>query len=103
MTLLITIYAAIITTVIWYNKGFDNGMKLGTLALMYWGASLMWFADAVFEYMELGADFFTPAVTDMLNDTYLGLSAVAFGLVIWLIVLFIKDPKGIVKKALLKK
>lgn len=97
MTLLITIFAAIITTVLWYNKGFDNSMRLGTLSLMYLGAALMWFVDAVFEYMELGAEFFTPAVTDMLNDTYLGLSAVAFGLVIWLIVLFIKDPKGIVK------
>lgn len=42
----------------------------------------MWFVDAIFEYTELGADFFAPAPVDMLNVTYLGLFAVALGLVI---------------------
>ena len=39
----------------------------------------------------------------MLNDLYLGLSVTALGLVIWLVVLLIKDPKGVVKAALIKK
>jgi hypothetical protein len=39
----------------------------------------------------------------MLNDFYLGLSVVALGLVIWLVILLITDPKGVVKKALFKK
>ena len=77
-------------------------MKLGTLALMYWGASLMWFVDAIFEYAELGAEFFTPAPEDMINDSYLGLCVVALGLIIWLIVLFVKDPKGLIRKKLMK-
>ena len=38
MTLLITFFAAIITTIIWYNSKVDR--KLGSLMLMYWGASL---------------------------------------------------------------
>jgi len=35
---------------------------------MYWCASLMWFINAVFEYAELGAEYFTPDPVDMLND-----------------------------------
>ena len=65
---------------------------------MYWGASLMWLVDAVVEYMELGADFFTPAPADMLNDAYLGLSVVALGLVIRIVLILIKDPKGLIRK-----
>ncbi|MFV0413929.1 MAG: hypothetical protein ACK5L3_11820 [Oscillospiraceae bacterium] len=39
----------------------------------------------------------------MINDLYLGLSVVALGLVIWLVILLVKDPKGVVRAALLKK
>ena len=102
MTLLITVFAAIITTVIWYNRKNDD-MKLGILICMYWGASLMWLVDAVFEYAKLKAEYFAPAVEDMINDTFLGLSAVALGLVIWLVRLLILDPKGTVRAALGKK
>ncbi len=101
MTLLITIFAAVISTVVWYVK--ENDMKLGVLCLMYWGASIMWFVDAVAEYLEIGAEYFTPSAADMLNDSYLGLSVVALGLVIWLVILLIKDPKGKIKKMLSNK
>lgn len=102
MTLLITVFAAITSTLVWYKNGAKNDMKLGTLCLMYWGASLMWLVDAIFEYAELKAEYFTPAAADMLNDAYLGFSVVAFGLVIWLVILLLNDPKGVIKKALLK-
>ena len=98
MTLLITVFAAVAATLVWYNTKSD--MKLGFLSLMYWGASLMWLVDAVAEYIEIGAEYFTPAPLDMLNDAYLGLSVVALGLVIWLVALLIKDPKGKLRKAL---
>ena len=88
MTLLITVFAAAITTAVWYKKAPDNSMMLGILCFMYWGASIMWLVDAIFEYAELGAEYFTPAPEDMLNDTFLGLSAVALGLIIWIIILF---------------
>ncbi len=97
MTLLITIFAAVAVTVKWYNRKNDD-MRLGSLALMYWGASLMWFVDAIAEYIELEAEFFTPGAADMLNDSFLGLSVVALGLVIWVIRLLVADPKGVVKK-----
>ena len=103
MTLLITVFAAIISTIIWYKNAPKNEMRVGILCSMYWGASLMWLIDAIFEYKEAGAEFFIPAPLDMLNDAFLGVSVVAFGLIIWLAVLLIKDPKGIVKSALLRK
>lgn len=103
MTLLTTVFAAVICTVIWYGKAPKDEMKVGTLCLFYWGASLMWLVDAVFEYFDIGADFFTPAPADILNDFYLGLSVTALGLVIWLVYLLIKDPKGVVRAALFRK
>lgn len=101
MTLLITAFAAIISTIAWYNVKADR--KLGTLALMFWGASLMWLVDSVVEYIEAPAEFFTPAASDMINDFYLGLSVVALGLIIWLIVLLVKDPDGKIRAALAHK
>lgn len=100
MTLLITVFAAVITSILWYNSKVDR--KLGTLVLMYWGASLMWLVDAVVEYIELGAEFFEQAPKDMINDAYLGLSVVALGLVIWFVILLVKDPEGKVKAMLAK-
>lgn len=102
MTLLITVFAAIIATIKWYNSK-DDTMKIGTLALIYWGAALMWSVDAVFEYIELGAEFFTPAAEDMLNDAFLGVAAVALGLIIWMVMVLIKDPKGKVRAAIMKR
>lgn len=103
MTLLVTVIAAIIATVVWYKKAPGDDMKVGVLALMYWGAGLMWLVDAIFEYVEDPKAYFTPGLRDMVNDLFLGVSVVALGLIIWLAVLLINDPKGVVKKALLKK
>ncbi len=103
MTLLIAVLAAVITTIIWYTNDKRSQLKLGTLTLMYWGASLMWLVDAVVEYIELGAEYFTPAPADMLNDAFLGLSVVAFGLIIWIVILMVKDPLGVVRKTILNK
>lgn len=103
MTLLITVFAAVISTVVWYKSAAARDLKVGALCWMFWGASLMWLVDAIFEYAELHAEYFTPAAEDMLNDCYLGLSVVALALIIWLAILLIKDPKGVVKAALTRK
>ena len=102
MTLLTTVFAAIICTVIWYKKEEARKLQIGTLCFMYWGASLMWLIDAIFAYAEEGADSFVPAPLDMLNDFYLGLSVAALGLIIWLVIVLIKDPNGVVKSILKK-
>lgn len=101
MTLLITVFAAIIATVIWYTRE-DDSMRLGILLFMFWGASLMWLVDAFFEYAELKSAYFNPPIEDMVNDAFLGLSVVALALVIWLVRLLITDPKGRIRAALKK-
>ena len=103
MTLLTTVFAAVIATVVWNQKAPNDEYKVSVLCFLYWGASIMWLVDAIFEYAELHAEYFTPAPMDMLNDFFLGLSVVALGLIVWLVVLLIKDPKGVVKATLLKK
>ena len=103
MTLLTTVFAAVFCTVLWYQKASARELKVGILCWMFWGASLMWLGDAIFEYAELGAAYFTPAASDMLNDLFLGLSVIALALVIWLVIVLIKDPNGVVRAQLFKK
>ncbi len=103
MTLLVTVFAAVISTVAWYKRAPESDLNLGLLCWMFWGASLMWLVDAIFEFAELKAAYFTPEPADMLNDLFLGLSVIALALVIWLVVLLIKDPKGAVRAALTRK
>ncbi|MBQ6966434.1 MAG: hypothetical protein IJP84_00860 [Lachnospiraceae bacterium] len=102
MTLLITVFAAVTVSILWYNRKNDE-MQLGTLMFLFWGASIMWLVDALFEYAELGAEYFAPEAADMLNDMFLGLSVVALALVIWLVKLLFTDPKGTVRMALKKQ
>ena len=103
MTLLITVCAAIIATIVWYKNCPKDEMKIGTLCWLYWGASIMWLVDALFEYAELKAEYFTPALEDMINDAFLGLAVVALGMIIWLVILMIKDPQGKIKAVLQRK
>ena len=84
MTLLVSVFAAVLCTVIWYKSAPKDEMRVSILCWMFWGASLMWLVDAIFEFAELGAAYFQPAPADMLN-------------------LIIKDPKGTVRAAIFKK
>ena len=102
MTLLITIFAAVIVTFKWYTLRNEK-LQLDFLAFMFWGASIMWLVDALFEYSELRGEYFNQAPADMLNDTFLGLSVVALALVIWIIRMLITDPQGTVRKSLKKQ
>ena len=102
MTLLICVFAAIIATVKWYKRK-DDSMMLGVPCICFWGASLMWLGDAIFGYIEDRAAFFEPEAAEMLNDAYLGFSVVALGLILWLVILLVKDPRGVVKASLKKK
>jgi hypothetical protein len=70
---------------------------------MLWGAALMWLGDAIFEYRELGAEYFAPALEDMINDSFLGLSVVALALVVWLAIVLVKDSRGRVRAAVLRR
>ena len=96
MTLLITIFAAVISTAVWYSSEKARNMHIGMLLYMFWGASLMWLVDAVVEYIEVGAEYFTPDTQSMINDTFLGFSAVALALVVWCIKLLISDKNRVI-------
>ncbi len=67
MTLLTAVFAAIVTTILWYKTAPTGTMRLGTLCLMYWGALLMWFVDAIFEYLP-------PRVQNTLVFNYAGIA-----------------------------
>lgn len=99
MTLLISVFAAVIVTILWYTNEKARELKIGLLCYMFWGASLMWMVDAIMEYMELKAAYFTPALEDMINDAFLGFSVVAFALVIWVAYVLIKDPMHVIRGA----
>ena len=98
MTLLLTLIAAVVSTLIWYLSKRARALKIATLLYLYWGASLMWLVDAVFEYIELRAAYFTPSMEDMINDSFLGLSVVVLGLIIWVIEILIKDPENVINR-----
>lgn len=99
MTLLITLLAAIVVTLIWYQSKGAREMKVGLLCYMFWGAGLMWLCDAVAEYSRSGIEYFHPPIQQLVNDAFLGTCEIAFALVIWLCVLLLKDPKRVLKKA----
>ena len=62
----------------------------------------MGLADFVFEYAELKVDYFNQSFESILNDSLLGLTVVKIGLVIWLVILLIKDPDGVFEKKFTK-
>lgn len=103
MTLLITVFFAVISTLVWYVSEKARRLKVGVLLYMFWGASLMWLVDGLFEYSEVGAEFFKPSAQEMLSDTLLGFSAAALAMVVWAAVILVKDPMHTIKSVLGKK
>ena len=51
--------------------------------LFFLAASLMWLVDSVYEYLEKGTEIFTPAIQDLIQDGFLGLSVIALRILIW--------------------
>lgn len=94
MTLLITAIAAVIATIIKCIMAPKNDWKVGSLALIYWGASLMWMVDAIAEIIEDKDAFFHPTAEEFRSDVRLGLTVVALGIVIWLISLLISKKNS---------
>ena len=96
MWLILTALAAVITTIIWYVKAPEDKYKLGLLSFAFWGATLMWLVDHIMAYVTEGGEFFETN----LDATMLGISVIIVALLIWLIVLLVNDPKGVLKRAL---
>jgi hypothetical protein len=78
MCLVITAFAAVITTIIWYFRANAREFRLGMLALMDWGAALMRTVDRFFCVAE-GEPFLYLSG----NDAALELVVVFCGLIAW--------------------
>ena len=78
MCLILTCIAAALCSALWYKKDRTNAYKIGTLALVFWGASLMWLVDCVFAAFS-GEAFFDLS----LDDTKLGFIIIACGVILW--------------------
>ena len=81
MCLLITVFAAVIATIVWYLQLPNIPYKISTLGFMYWGASLMWLVDGFFCMTE-GEPFLDLSM----NDTLLGFTVVISGLLAWVMI-----------------
>ena len=80
---LMTIAAAIVFTVLYFKV--LRTPAVFTTMLMFWGAALMWSVDCVHSAME-GEGLFDLS----LEDTYLGLIILAFGLALFGVLLFVE-------------
>lgn len=112
MHFVLTLIAAVVATIVWYKKkvpGQKEPYKIIALVYMYAGAALMWLGDLIMGFVEDGYKVFFPGEEAKLeewqaffhasmNDVALGIATIALGLLIWLIILLISDPKGMFKK-----
>lgn len=94
MWLVILLFSATISTALWYTKAEDDKYMLKFLSLVFWGASLMAFVDRLIGYLTEGGEF----LEITLESTILGFVLVVTGLMIWEIVLLVKDPKQVIRK-----
>jgi hypothetical protein len=100
MTWVITLLAAAVATIAWYAVGSESGLKIGVLALMYWGAALMWAVDGIACILEGEAFIEIVDTAAMWDDAVLGFVIVTVGLAVWALYLSFKDPKGILRKSI---
>ncbi|MCS7097749.1 MAG: hypothetical protein NZ922_02070 [Candidatus Methanomethyliaceae archaeon] len=94
MWLIILAFSAAIVTSIWYSKAEEDKYMLKLLCLILWGATIMAFVDHVMSFLMEGGAFLELT----LESTVLGFIMLTIALIIWEIVLLIKDPKGILYK-----
>lgn len=98
MTLLIIWCAAIISTVVKLKWDKQNQQHVSTLALIYWGASLMWVIDAMYQYIELRDKYWSDLVKNSISDLYLGILMIAIGVIMWQGMIQIKGFKERIRK-----
>jgi len=98
MWLILTAFAAVVSTVIWYVSAQRDKYKLGLLCLSFWGATIMWLVDHVMAFMSEGGEFFEVST----DATMLGVSVILVALMIWLLVLLVNDPKGVLRRLIHK-
>ena len=92
MWLILLALAAVTATAAWYIK--DNGTyKLGFLSMILWGTTLMVFVDHLIGYLTERGEF----LETTLDATILGVVLVTVALIVWEVILLLKDPKNKLK------
>jgi len=94
MWLIILAMAAAIVTPIWYSRAGNDEYMLKLLCLILWGATIMVSVDHIMGYLMEGGEFFELTI----DATILGIVLLIAALVIWEIVLLLKDPKRVLYK-----
>jgi hypothetical protein len=94
MWLITTFLAALISSLFWYLKRPGDKYKLGTLSLFFWGATVMWLVDHIMAYIKEGGAFFEISR----DGTYLGISVIILGVLVWLLILLFSRPGGVFKR-----
>ncbi|MHA1238262.1 MAG: hypothetical protein ACTSSJ_03320 [Candidatus Odinarchaeia archaeon] len=91
MWLVILAMAAALTTAIWYWKAENDVYMLNILSLIFWGTTIMVLVDHVMGYLMEGGEFLEMTA----EATVLGIVLVVAALVVWEIILVLKDPKKV--------
>ncbi|OYT38098.1 MAG: hypothetical protein B6U89_06340 [Desulfurococcales archaeon ex4484_58] len=94
MWLLILSYAALIATILWYRNAENDEYMLKFLSTILWGASIMFFIDHIYGWINEGKEFFEISI----DAAILGFTLLYIALLLWLTILLIKDPKRVFKK-----
>ena len=95
MWLLILTFAATIATALWYTQAEDDKYLLRFLSLILWGTTIMVLVDHVMGYLMEGGEFLELTT----EATVLGGVMLIAALVVWEVVLLLKDPKGVLYKS----
>lgn len=93
--------AAVISTIFWYFKD-DGRYRLDILSLIFWGSTIMVFIDHAIGYYN------DVILTGLEEGTFVEISWQAFmlsillvcaGIMLWILYLVIKKPKGVTHKS----
>ncbi|MEM2188413.1 MAG: hypothetical protein QW330_03615 [Nitrososphaerota archaeon] len=94
MWLIILAFAAAIVTPLWYSMADNDRYMLRLLCLLLWGGAIMALVDRVMGYLIEGGEFLelTP------EAALLGFTMLLAALMIWEMVLLIRDPRGALRR-----
>ncbi|MEM2689460.1 MAG: hypothetical protein QXI27_02310 [Nitrososphaerota archaeon] len=93
MWILILTFSAIISTLLWYSRMPNDEYLFRYLSLILWGGTLMSFVDRLIAYF-----YGEPFIEITIEAVVIGIYLLIGGLMIWMIVLLIKDPRKVLFK-----
>ncbi|MHA1409139.1 MAG: hypothetical protein ACTSQY_02250 [Candidatus Odinarchaeia archaeon] len=94
MWLIIVALAAAVSTAIWYTQAGNDKYMLNILSLIFWGTTIMVLVDHVLGFLMEGGEFIEMTA----EAGMLGAVLVVVALVVWELILMLKDPKGVLWK-----